>query len=72
MRILALCAEFSALSHAESVLFIGNGKPEIKKFDIILRKTFENSPSLYLNPGMDITREILDGLNEEYRAVKGK
>lgn len=43
-----------------------------QKFDIILRKTFENSPSLYLNPGMDITREILDGLNEEYRAVKGK
>ncbi len=43
-----------------------------QKFDIIMRKTFENSPSLYLNPGMDITREILDGLNEEYRAVKGK
>lgn len=43
-----------------------------QQFDIILRKTFENSPSLYLNPGMDITQEILDGLNEEYKQVKGK
>ena len=41
-----------------------------QKFDIILRKTFENSPTLYMNPGMDITQEILDGLNEEYKNLK--
>jgi Skp family chaperone for outer membrane proteins len=43
-----------------------------QQFDIILRKTFENAPSLYLNPGMDITKEILDGLNEEHRNLKAK
>lgn len=41
-----------------------------QQFDIIMRKTFENSPNLYLNPGMDITQEILDGLNEEHRNLK--
>lgn len=43
-----------------------------QKFDIIMRKTFENSPTLYLNPAMDITQEILAGLNAEYEQVKGK
>jgi outer membrane protein len=43
-----------------------------QQFDIIMRKTFENSPNLYLNPGMDITQEILDGLNEEYKNLKNK
>ena len=43
-----------------------------QQFDIILRKTFENSPTLYLNPAMDITDEIVNGLNEEYQNVKGK
>ena len=37
-----------------------------QQFDIIMRKTFVDSPTLYLNPGMDITQEIIDGLNEEY------
>ena len=41
-----------------------------QKFDIILRKTFENSPTLYLNEEMDITEEILNGLNEEYKNLK--
>ncbi len=41
-----------------------------QKFDIILRKTFENSPTLYMNEGMDITEEILNGLNEEYKNLK--
>ena len=39
-------------------------------FDIILRKTFNDSPTLYVNPAMDITDEIVNGLNEEYRNVK--
>ena len=43
-----------------------------QQFDIIMRKTFENSPTLYLNPGMDITQEILDGLNEDHRNLKSK
>ena len=41
-----------------------------QKYDIILRKTFDNSPTMYMNPGMDITKEIIDGLNEEYKKVK--
>ena len=43
-----------------------------QQFDIILRKTFNDSPTLYLNPAMDITDEIVNGLNEEYKSVKGK
>ena len=43
-----------------------------QQFDIILRQTFNDSPTLYLNPSMDITQEIIDGLNEEYKNVKGK
>jgi len=41
-----------------------------QQFDIILRKTFVDSPTMYLNPGMDITDEIINGLNEEYKSVK--
>lgn len=41
-----------------------------QQFDVILRKTFNDSPTLYMNPGMDITDEIVNGLNEEYRKVK--
>ena len=43
-----------------------------QQFDVILRQTFNDSPTLYLNPGMDITKEILDGLNEEHRNLKAK
>lgn len=43
-----------------------------QQFDIVMRKTFNDSPTLYLNPGMDITQEIIDGLNEEYKNVKEK
>ena len=41
-----------------------------QQFDIIMRKTFVDSPTMYLNPGMDITQEIIDGLNEEYANLK--
>ena len=41
-----------------------------QQFDIIMRKTFDASPTLYLNPGLDITQEIIDGLNEEYKNLK--
>ena len=43
-----------------------------QQFDVILRKSFNDSPVLYANPAMDITEEILAGLNEEYKSVKGK
>ena len=43
-----------------------------QQFDIILRKTFVDSPTMYMNPGMDITEEIINGLNEEYKSVKAK
>ena len=43
-----------------------------QQFDIILRKTFNDSPTLYLNPAMDIIDEIVKGLNEEYKQIKGK
>lgn len=43
-----------------------------QQFDLILRKSFKDTPVLYANPAMDITEEILAGLNEEYKSVKGK
>ena len=43
-----------------------------QQFDIILRKTFVDSPTIYMNPAMDITDEIVNGLNEEYKSVKKK
>ncbi len=41
-----------------------------QQFDIILSKSFSNSPILYGNPGMDITNEIIEGLNKEYESIK--
>lgn len=52
--------------------FVREYNEQNQQFDVILRKTFENTPVLYVNPAMDITQEILDGLNTEYAQVKGK
>lgn len=41
-----------------------------QQYDIILRKTFNDSPTLYMSDAMDITQEIIDGLNEEYEKIK--
>lgn len=41
-----------------------------QQFDIILSKSFSNTPILYGNPGMDITNEIIEGLNKEYESIK--
>ena len=41
-----------------------------QQFDIIMRQTFNDSPTLYVNPAMDITDEIVAGLNEEYKNLK--
>lgn len=43
-----------------------------QQFDLILRKSFKDTPVLYANPAMDITDEILAGLNEEYKNIKDK
>ena len=40
-----------------------------QQFDLILRKSFNDTPVLYANPAMDITDEIVKGLNEEYEKV---
>ncbi|MBQ9417630.1 MAG: OmpH family outer membrane protein [Bacteroidales bacterium] len=52
--------------------FIREYNNEKLHYDLILRKSFNDTPVLYANPALDITQEILDGLNEEYRQVKGK
>lgn len=52
--------------------FVREYNADNQQFDIILRKTFNDSPTLYMNPAMDITNEIIDGLNEEYKSVKSK
>ena len=41
-----------------------------QQFDLILRKSFNDTPVLYANPAMDITQEIIDGLNKEYKSLK--
>ncbi len=52
--------------------FVREYNADNQQFDIILRKTFNDSPSLYMNPAMDITNEIIEGLNKEYKEVKAK
>lgn len=49
--------------------FIREYNAENYQYDIILRKTFNDSPTMYLNPGMDITNEIVEGLNKEYESI---
>jgi outer membrane protein len=52
--------------------FVREYNMQNQQFDIIMRKTFNDSPTMYMNPAMDITDEIIEGLNEEYKSVKGK
>lgn len=52
--------------------FVREYNKDNQQFDIILRKTFNDSPTLYMNPAMDITDEIVEGLNNEYKSVKAK
>ena len=52
--------------------FVREYNADNQQFDIILRKTFNDSPTLYMNPAMDITDEIIEGLNNEYKTVKAK
>ena len=52
--------------------FVRDYNAKHQQFNVILKKSFSESPVLYMDDNMDITREIIDGLNEEYRNVKGK
>lgn len=42
------------------------------QYNIILTHAYANSATLYIEDGMDITHEIISGLNEEYKQVKEK
>lgn len=52
--------------------FVREYNADNQQFDVILRHTFNDSPTLYVNPAMDITDEIIEGLNNEYKSVKAK
>jgi outer membrane protein len=41
-------------------------------YNIILTRSFLNSPVLYADQGLDITDEIIKGLNEEYKNLNKK
>ena len=41
-----------------------------QQFNLILAKSGASSPVLYGDEAMDITDEIINGLNEEYRSLK--
>ncbi len=50
--------------------FIKDYNQKHQKFDIILAKSYVASPVLYIDESMDITAEIIKGLNEEYKEYK--
>ena len=52
--------------------FIREYNAQNQQFDLILSKSFSSSPILYGNEGMDITDEIVKGLNEEYAKIKSE
>ncbi len=52
--------------------FIREYNAQNQQFDLILARSYTSSPILYGNEGMDITEEIIKGLNEEYANVKGE
>ena len=45
---------------------------ETKDFTWKTTATFVDSPTLYMDSAMDITDEIIQGLNDEYKSVKAK
>ena len=50
--------------------FIREYNAQNQQFDLILAKSFSSSPILYGNEGMDITDEIVKGLNDDYAKAK--
>ena len=52
--------------------FVKDYNAKHDKYNIILSKSYSNSPTLYIDDGMDITEEIVKGLNAEYKEYKKK
>lgn len=50
--------------------FIKDYNTKNKKFNIILSKSYVSSSVLYADQGLDITNEIIKGLNQEYKDLK--
>ena len=52
--------------------FIKDYNAKNQKFNIILSRSYIPSTVLYADDAYDITDEIVKGLNQEYKNVKGK
>lgn len=52
--------------------FIQDYNAKNQKFNIILSRSYISSTVLYADDAYDITDEIVKGLNQEYKEVKGK
>lgn len=50
--------------------FIKDYNKKYQNFDVIFSKSYLGSPVLYIDEGMDITNEIVEGLNKEYEEYK--
>lgn len=50
--------------------FIADYNSKHDKYNLILSKCYSNTPVLYGDKALDITNEILEGLNKEYAQVK--
>ena len=61
--------ELDKMTHAV-YNFIADYNAKHGKYNLILSKSYSNTPVLYGDEGLDITQEILEGLNKEYAQVK--
>ncbi|MBR1769193.1 MAG: OmpH family outer membrane protein [Bacteroidales bacterium] len=52
--------------------FVRDYNAKHDKYNVILSKSYISSPTLYIDDGLDITEEIIKGLNEEYKEYKKK
>lgn len=52
--------------------FIKDYNAKNLKYNVILSRSYISSSVLYADQGLDITKEIVEGLNKEYKEVKGK
>lgn len=52
--------------------FIRDYNQKNQQFNIILKKSFADSPVMYIDENMDITQDIIDGLNKEYDELQKK
>ncbi|MGP1514360.1 MAG: OmpH family outer membrane protein [Bacteroidales bacterium] len=50
--------------------FVKDYNAKHDKYNVILSNSRYNGPTLYIDEGMDITEEIVKGLNEEYSNIK--